>query len=338
LVNAKRSLCAALLVFTASLGAAQTLETAFRTNGPTTQASFESVREVLQGCSAVIQRGNKEIAYGTVMTPDGMILTKASEIGDGEGITVTVGTQVFKEVALLATEVGWDVALLKVKASGLTPVQLATDSPDPERGTWVVANGATSRLKRRPQVGIIAANARELPASGGVVLGITFKEEDKKMVVQEVHEGSGAAKAGILKGDVIVAADGQEVTDRDSLSKLMEKRRVVEDLEITVERLGQKMVMQVRLAGRDELFKDPEQMSRNDMMSGDVSERRSGFPRVIQHDIIANAKTIGGPLLDLDGRCLGMNIARANRCETFAIPAGDLRSLADRLMTQAGVK
>ena len=337
-MNAKRSIFAALLVCTGSLGAAQTLESAFRTNGPTTQASFESVREVLQNCSAVIQRGTKEIAYGTVMSADGVILTKATEIGDGEGITVTVGTQVYKEVAVLATDVGWDVALLKVKAVGLTPVQLATDLPDPERGTWVLANGATSRLKRRPQVGIIAANAREIPAAGGVVLGITFKEEDNKMVVEEVREGSGAAKAGIQKGDVIVAAAGQDVTDRESLAKLMEKRHVGEDVEITVEREGKKMPLQVRLAGRDELFKDPEQMSRNDMMSGDFSERRSGFPRVIQHDIIANRTTIGGPVLDLDGRCLGMNIARADRCETYAIPAGDLKSLADRLMTQAGVK
>jgi hypothetical protein len=33
-----------------------------------------------------------------------------------------------------------------------------------------------------------------------------------------------------------------------------------------------------------------------------------------------------------------MNIARATRCETFAIPAGDLRGLADRLLDQAAAK
>ncbi len=336
-MNAKLSITAALLILTGISPGAQTLETMYRTNGPAVQAAFESVRAVLQNCSAVIQRGSKEISYGTVMSADGVILTKASEIGEPEGLTVTVGTQVFKDPALLAVDTTWDVALLKVTAQGLTPVELATDLPDPDRGTWVVANGATTRLKRRPQIGIISANAREIAPAGGVVLGITFKEKATKLVVGEVHEGSGAANAGIKAGDVIVSAGGQEVADHEALAKVVEKRRVGEDLEVTVEREGKKVSMQVRLAGRAELFGEEE--TRNDQMSGNrLSERRSGFPRVVQHDIIANRSTVGGPLLDLDGRCLGMNIARANRSETYAIPAGDLRSLADRLMTQAGVK
>jgi serine protease Do len=41
---------------------------------------------------------------------------------------------------------------------------------------------------------------------------------------------------------------------------------------------------------------------------------------------------VGGPLLDLDGRCIGMNIARANRAESYAIPAEELKELAERLM------
>jgi serine protease Do len=336
LVNAKRSISAALLIFTGLAQGAQTLETTYRTNGPAVQSAFESVRAVLQNCSAVIQRGSKEISYGTVISANGVILTKASEIGEAEGLTVTVGTQVFKDAALLAVDPAWDVALLKVTAQGLSPVQLATDLPDPERGTWVVANGATSRLKRRPQIGIISANAREIVPSGGAVLGITFKEEAKKLVVKEVTENSGAANAGIKAGDVIVAAGGEDVADHEALAKVIEKRRVGEDLEVTVEREGKKISMPVRLSARVDLFGEDE--TRNDQMSGSYSKRRSGFPRVIQHDIIANSSTVGGPLLDLDGRCLGMNIARANRCETFAIPAGDLRSLADRLMTQAGVK
>ncbi|MEY5012772.1 MAG: hypothetical protein RLY69_487, partial [Verrucomicrobiota bacterium] len=34
------------------------------------------------------------------------------------------------------------------------------------------------------------------------------------------------------------------------------------------------------------------------------------------------------------GHCIGMNIARANRAETYAIPAGELRSLAERMMVK----
>jgi S1-C subfamily serine protease len=78
-----------------------------------------------------------------------------------------------------------------------------------------------------------------------------------------------------------------------------------------------------------------EEMSRNDQMSGKFSERRSGFPRVLQHDILGSKSVVGGPLLDLDGRCLGMNIARANRAESFAIPVEELKTIADRMLRQA---
>jgi serine protease Do len=44
----------------------------------------------------------------------------------------------------------------------------------------------------------------------------------------------------------------------------------------------------------------------------------------------------GGPLLDLDGKCVGMNIARANRAESFAIPVEEVKEIAARLMKQAG--
>ena len=315
---------------------AQTLETTYRTNGATVQAAFESVRTALQTSSAVIKRGPKEIAYGTVISEEGYILTKASEIGDGTGLAVIVDEETFKDVTLLSVDSSWDVALLKVQATGLVPVKLALDSPDPERGTWVVANGATSRTKRRPQIGIIAATPREILPAGGAVLGVSLEEKSKKLVVTEVHEKSGAEKAGMQKDDVIVAVAGQKISNRKELGEAVAKHRVGDDLDLTVERGGAKIDLKVRLAGRVDLF--GEEKSRNDVMSGNFSGRRSGFPRIIQHDIVANSAGMGGPLLDLDGRCLGMNIARVDRCETFAIPAGDLRSLADRLITQATAK
>src|SRR5687767_5653091 len=141
-VNARRSISVALLLVSSMVSRAQTLETTYRTNGATVQAAFESVRMALQTSSAVIKRGPKEIAYGTVVSEDGHILTKASEIGDGTGLTVIVDEKTFKDAALLSVDSSWDVALLKVQATGLVPVKLALDSPDAERGTWVVANGA----------------------------------------------------------------------------------------------------------------------------------------------------------------------------------------------------
>jgi S1-C subfamily serine protease len=45
---------------------------------------------------------------------------------------------------------------------------------------------------------------------------------------------------------------------------------------------------------------------------------------------------VGGPLLDLDGKCIGMNIARVNRSETFAIPAAELQLLIGEFLQNEG--
>ena len=74
--------------------------------------------------------------------------------------------------------------------------------------------------------------------------------------------------------------------------------------------------------------------NRNDMMSGQFSERRSDFPRVVQHSILGNKWSVGGPLIDIEGRCIGMNIARANRAESFAIPSEELQEIANRMIAE----
>ncbi|NIP94573.1 MAG: serine protease, partial [Akkermansiaceae bacterium] len=40
-------------------------------------------------------------------------------------------------------------------------------------------------------------------------------------------------------------------------------------------------------------------------------------------------------LLNLDGRCVGMNIARANRCETYAIPAAEVVAVVQKLVAES---
>jgi S1-C subfamily serine protease len=52
----------------------------------------------------------------------------------------------------------------------------------------------------------------------------------------------------------------------------------------------------------------------------DVSMRLTGFHSVIIHDAIVGRRQCGGPIVDLEGNVIGINIARFHRCSTFAIP------------------
>ncbi len=326
---------ALLLSITTAVQAFDTLESEFRTNGDMMHAVVTRAQQSLQEFSAVIYEVRKEAGYGIVVSEDGYILGKLSEVKPLKEMKIRVGDQEFSPVALVAEDVRWDVALLKIDAKGLKPVVFA-DTSEIGQGSWVVANGATSRSERRPMVGIISANFREIHVEGGAVLGVEIKDDKQGMLVGEIPEISGAYKAGIRKGDIIVSLGGQKMKDRAAIAEFMKDRRVGEKLEVAFLRDGKEQKAEVELAGRADTYGI--EKSRNDTMSGDVSKRRSGFPRVLQHDVQGTSKTVGGPLVDLDGKCLGMNIARANRAESFAIPVEELREISQRLLEQARKK
>jgi serine protease Do len=335
-VNAERILPFVLLAAVSPLAAQQSLEYTHRTTGPTVTAAFEPQRAVLQTSSAVIYDGRREVNYGVVVSPDGHILTKASEIEGIEKLSVTVDRTNYPDVTILATDPAWDVALLKVDAEGLVPVEFAETSAVPH-GTWVVANGVTSRLRRRALAGVISANSREIPAEGGVALGVVIDVGKDVVTVSEVAEGGAAEKAGIQKDDVILSIDGHAVKKIEDIAEILEDRESGDLVEVLCRRGDEEKVFQVTLAAKNEMFA-ADSMSRNDMMSGDFSRRRSGFARIIQHDILGASRVTGGPLLDLQGRCIGMNIARANRAESFAIPVEELREIAERLMAETAAE
>lgn len=307
----------------------QNLDSAFRKTGTAVVAAFEPQRQVLQISSAVLLDGRKEVAYGVVISPDGHILTKASEVLDVATLTLTVDQTKYSDVKILMVDPTWDVALLKVEATGLVPVIYAPTSEVPQ-GTWVVANGATTRSGRRLLAGIVSAKIREIPAYGGAALGVVLKSKTKAIEIASVNEKSGAKEAGLQAGDVILNIEGKPMKKIEDMSEVLKDRKAGTTVKVTYRRQDLQTTVEVRLSAKGELF--TEDVSRNDMMSGEFSPRRSGFPRVIQHDILGSRQIQGGPLLDLDGHCLGMNIARANRAESFAIPAEDLKEIATRLM------
>jgi len=327
-VHAKLLLPALVFALGARALGDQSLETAYRTTGATVLAAFEAQRQVIQKCSAVIYDGRAEAIYGVVISPDGDILTKASEFKEIKKPSVAVDDRKFPEVKLMEVDSQWDVAHLKVEASELSPVNFAPTSAVPQ-GTWVVANGASTRTHRRVLAGIISAKIREIPTAGGGALGVKLKPDAKELEIDGVQDKSGAKDAGLQKGDVIVAIDGKPVAKLEDLAAVLKDRKAGSTAKLTYRRNQEEITVDVRLMARNEMT---EEMNRNDAMSGLFSERRSGFPRILQHDILGAKSIVGGPLLDLEGRCIGMNIARADRAESFAIPVEDLKAIAARML------
>jgi len=327
----------AIFLFWGPFLAANTLPSEKRKNGPLIQEALAPVQVYLQESSAVFYDNEtyKNFIYGTVVSADGLILTKASELDQVSDYVVRIGTKKYRDVKVLATDAQWDVSLVAVDAEGLKPVDLKGES-EVELGTWVVANGASERRFRRPRPGIVSAKRREIPGGTPAVLGIRFKMEDQKLLVLEVTKDSGAQKAGVKKGDLITSVDTMTIESEQSLVEYLRNKAPGDELKIGIEREGKPLELTVALVARHELYGGPQ--NRNDQMSGEFSARRTSFPMVLQHEVMLSARSVGGPLFTLEGKFLGMNIAAANRVESYAIPVENLSELFQRLKDKASIK
>ena len=61
-------------------------------------------------------------------------------------------------------------------------------------------------------------------------------------------------------------------------------------------------------------------MSKYNYQSQPISKIRTGFEMVICHDIFLDPSDMGGPLFDIEGNLIGINIAKATRVEFYSIP------------------
>jgi S1-C subfamily serine protease len=71
---------------------------------------------------------------------------------------------------------------------------------------------------------------------------------------------------------------------------------------------------------------------------GRLSEKTGGYPDVIQHDIPLPPELCGGPLFNLNGKCVGVNVSRAGRTKTYAIPADEIVELLEIKMMEKSPK
>lgn len=310
-----------------------------RINGKLVWEAFEPQRQILQQSSAVIYTDEKsriKTVYGVVVSESGHVLTKASEIEGKDHLSLRIGGELYSDVDILGVDAQWDVAMLKVKSDQVfTPVKLS-DADDVAQGHWMISNGSTTRSMRRVRIGIASAITREIKSTtSGVILGVQLSADKKSaMKIEKVSEKSGAEKAGLKSGDILLSAGGKKLKERADLLKSMKGKKPGDTLSIELRRDKKTMKFDVELMARPG---GPERMSRNDQMSGgadSLSKRRTGFPRVIHHDTPLTKLSVGGPLLALDGTCVGMNIARASRVATFAIPARELREIIAEMIQE----
>ena len=108
-----------------------------------------------------------------------------------------------------------------------------------------------------------------------------------------------------------------------ALRDALENSRPGESVKLTIIREGEEQELKITLTGEIR----PDRGTIQNGMGGPLSGRRTGFPAVLQTDMVLSPKDCGGPAVDLDGNVLGINIARAGRVETWILPSENIKPL-----------
>lgn len=273
----------------------------------------ESVVEVLSG--------GKMVALGTIVGADGWILTKASELSGKLSCRFKDASEL--PASIVGVHADHDLALLKVEAANLPAVTWKSNA-DYRLGQWVFTPG----VGEEPiAVGVVSVAPRNIPRDRGI-LGINLDDSPDGPRVTQVLPRSAAAKAGIQVDDIITHLNGERVTSRAMLVDAIRRLWVGDDVTLRIRRGDSEQQLSATLGSANS-----ERLEFQNHLGGPLSNRSSGFPAALQHDSSLRPDQCGSPLVDLSGRVVGINIARAGRVNSYAIPAAIAQQILPELQS-----
>ena len=295
-----------------------------RLNGKSIQNAFGKAKDISLESTVRLLRNQKLIALGGVIHPSGYILTKAStcvgareaETFDGKKYSLKIKKR-FEECDLAIYQL--------ISEKKLFPALNWEIENNATEGSWVIA--AHSSLNEI-RVGVKSGNSRKIEREGGVmgVLLINDNSKIKGVKVSEVVPQAAAYRAGLLQNDIITHVDERRVKTQDSLIKIVGKKDPGDVVKITLFRKNEIKKFVVTLGHRSVTF---DLFNRNLQMSGPVSKRKDNFSMILQHDLPLPREAMGGPLFNIEGNCIGFNIARVDRVTTYSLPSTLSKKLVD---------
>lgn len=294
-------------------------------NHATVKDIFRDTAKQAAAATVTILSAGEPVALGTVVDPDGYIVTKASLLGNDPVCRLADGTEL--DARVVGTAEAHDLALLRVEALGLATAPWRTgDTPSP--GSIVAAVAPPDELMA---IGIVSAEPRKIDGETETKtprawLGIGLGSSDADLTIVSVDRASAASAAGLKVGDRINSIDGTAMRSAGHVIQAIASRSVGAQVALIVSRGDEEIEVTATLGKRY-----AGQTNRDHWGGGPFSRRREGFPTALAHDIAVHPDNCGGPLIDTDGRVVGVNIARALRVTTYALPAAVVKQVVTEL-------
>lgn len=300
-------------------GPVQLRET-FLLTGKSLLKAFETVANRSHQSTVAFTAKDEQMGLGVIVDSSGWIVTKASQIAEAQACKLSDGRKVsFDYVGYHPQH---DLALVKVDAKRLTPLNWSTE--EPQLGDWLISVGASQKVEG---AGVMSAPRRKIPrAEIYGVLGIELAR-DQTATIQRVFPNSGALRAGLKPSDLVLSIDALEIATGIDLIRTIRRYRPGDTLTLTIRRETEELKVPVTLTHPFGDFLS--RIAFQKQMGGELSFRRDDFADVYQHDTVLAPEACGGPVVNVDGEAIGINIARAGRTESYILTTDVILSVLE---------
>ena len=281
--------------------------------------AYEPVVAIANDSTYRVLVDGEQVALGTAVSGD-TLLTKASEIDEAD-FKVELARRNFVGGEVVKVFKKYDLALIRVSRGTVRPIDLDLKSGALPLGTFLASVG---NRKRPEAIGLISVKTREFASAKGF-LGIFLDKVDAGIIIRDVSRRSPASRAGLKVDDVILKLDEKSYSQLPDLIGAVGSHAPGEEVKLLVKRGDEELTLIAKLGIRQ--ANPGSRMERMNQMGSELSETRSGFPMALQHDCPISPNACGGPVVNLDGEVVGINIARAGRIKSYALPLQVIQQL-----------
>ncbi len=297
------------------------------------KSAIEPIAKKLAPCVVKIFNDFDHVTLGTVVSSNGLIIAKHSELSKTFQCLCSNGIRY--KGRLIGIHPQNDLALIQIKATDLTPIRFS-NSQSATAGGLVVSVGPDGTpigfglISVQPQsFGIKQPECKDCIDFGATVSQYPVIQQTNSSMsanawqqaglqVKRVYPRSASESTGLLVGDLMQTINGTSLASRSQLDEIGKTLKIGQTLRIQVLRNGKPVQLSTEI-------KNFAPRTLHDRWGGGpFSTRRFGFGKVIAHDSVIAPENCGSPLVGLDGQVVGINIARSMRVATFAVPIASI--------------